>query len=112
MKYPITRFKNLSLALKELEQYVRNGEHLQTGKPFEQFGGLRSREMWGNWLICALLCAAYTDQNRFIFTTDPDNGDGTILDNTTGTTYLTEHVLVPSIRGTKKRILMHLFWMP
>jgi hypothetical protein len=45
MKYPTTRFKNLTVALKELEPYIRNGEHLQTGKPFKQFGDLRSREL-------------------------------------------------------------------
>ena len=60
MKYPTTRFKNLTVALKELEPYIRSGEHLQTGKPFKQFGDLRSRELLGNWL----LCAAFTPSAR------------------------------------------------
>ncbi len=48
MKYSVTRFKSLTAALKELEPLIRNGEHLQTGKAFEQFGGMRSREMLAN----------------------------------------------------------------
>jgi len=33
MKYPVARFKNLAVALKELGPFIRNGEHLQTRKP-------------------------------------------------------------------------------
>jgi hypothetical protein len=41
MKYPVRRFKSLELALKEMEPYVRDGAHLQTGKPFKQLGVTR-----------------------------------------------------------------------
>jgi hypothetical protein len=41
MKYPVTRFRGLAVALKELEPFVRNGQHLQTGKPFQKMGGMR-----------------------------------------------------------------------
>ena len=41
------------MGLKELEPFVRNGEHLQTGKPFKRFGGMRSREILANWLLRA-----------------------------------------------------------
>lgn len=51
MKYPVRRFKSLAVALKELEPFIRNGEHLQTGRPFAKFGGMRSREMLANWLL-------------------------------------------------------------
>jgi hypothetical protein len=37
MKYPITRFKNSKLALREIAQFVRSGEHLQIGKPLKRF---------------------------------------------------------------------------
>jgi hypothetical protein len=30
MKYPVTRFKGLAV---EIEPFIRNGQHLQTGKP-------------------------------------------------------------------------------
>jgi hypothetical protein len=51
MKYPLTRFKSLAVALKELEPFVRNGEHLLTGKPFDKFGGIRSREILASSLL-------------------------------------------------------------
>ena len=34
VKYAVRRFKSLELALKEIEPFVRNGAHLQTGKVF------------------------------------------------------------------------------
>jgi hypothetical protein len=36
MKYPVTRFKSLAVALREIEPFIRNGVHLKTGKPFER----------------------------------------------------------------------------
>ena len=49
MKYPITQFKSLEVALRELEPFVRNGQHLLTGRRFRKFGGMLSREAWANW---------------------------------------------------------------
>jgi hypothetical protein len=95
MKYKVTRFKNLIVALKELEPFVQDGEHLQTGKPFKRFGGLRSRELLANWLLCVVLDFD-AKAGRFTFTSDPSGGDGVICDGTTKRTYPTEHVLVPS----------------
>jgi hypothetical protein len=96
LKYQITRFKNLHLALKELEPFIRNGEHLQTGKPFKRFGGLRSRELLANWLLCVAV-----DQNRLTFTSDPLGGDGIIFDKITEETWPTEYILVPAVRVGK-----------
>lgn len=45
MKYAVRRFKSLKLALREIEPFVRNGAHLQTGKAFKQLGDMRSREI-------------------------------------------------------------------
>jgi len=98
MKYQITRFKTLKLCLKELEPCIRNGEHLQTGKPFEQFGGLHSRELLGNWLLCVAVNST-TQPDRLTFTSDPLGGDGIIVDSVTEETWPTEHVLVPSARA-------------
>jgi hypothetical protein len=97
MKYPITRFKTLGVGLKELEPFVRNGEHLQTGKPFERFGGLRSRELLANWLICVTYNFA-SQADRLTFTSDPLGGDGIICDSVTEETWPMEHVLVPRLR--------------
>lgn len=38
MKYQVRRFKSLELALKEIEPFVRNGAHLQTGNPCRVLG--------------------------------------------------------------------------
>lgn len=101
MKYRVTRFKNLAVALRELEPYIRNGEHLQTGKPFKRLHGMRSREALANWLICA---AANLERgiDRLSFTSDPTGGDGVIYDSQTKTTWKTEHVLVPRPRAEKE----------
>lgn len=100
MKHQVTRFKSLKIGLKEIEPFVRDGAHLQTGKPFKRFGGLRSREVLANWLLCAaanFACGA----DRLTFTSDPLGGDGIIYDNTTGRTSPTEHVLVPKASGSE-----------
>jgi len=98
MKYPVRRFKSLKVALKELEPFIRNGKHLQAGRPFKRFGGMRSREVLANWLLCAVL-AAEAGTERFTFTSDPVGGDGIIHDTTTGETWPTEHVMVPKVRS-------------
>jgi hypothetical protein len=91
LKLKVRRFKNLSLAIKELKPFIVNGEHLQTGKPFGRFGGLRSREILANWLLCVA-----TGPDRLDFTSDPQGGDGIIVDGLTGETWNTEHALIPS----------------
>ncbi len=97
MKYPVTKFKSLTVALKEIEPFVRNGQHLQTGKPFDRFDDMRSREMLANWLVCVAVNAV-TDSN-LTFSSDPIGGDGIILDEATGETWPTEHVMVPRLRA-------------
>jgi hypothetical protein len=97
MKYPVTQFKSLAAALKEIEPFVRNGQHLQTGKPFEKFGGMRSREILANWLVCVATNAATED--KLTFCSDPIGGDGIIRDAATGETWPTEHVMVPRLRA-------------
>ncbi len=94
MKYQTKRVKNLKLVLKELEPFVRNGDHLETGKPFKQFDGLRSREVLANCLLCIVI-----DPDRFTFAIDPLGGDGIILDKITGETWPTEHICVLNING-------------
>lgn len=97
MKHRVRRFKSQKIALKELESFIRSGEHLQTGKPFKQFAGMRSRELLANWLVCAVLNAELAVE-RFRFTSDPVGGDGVVEDSETGRTWLTEHVMVPRAR--------------
>jgi len=93
MKYPVTLFKSMEVALKKIEPFVRNGAHLQTGKPFKQLGGMRSREVLANWLLCATINAV--DKQELMFSSDPIGSDGIVQDRATGQTWPTEHVLVP-----------------
>ena len=93
MKYHVRRFKSLAVALKELEPFIRDGAHLQSGKPFARFGGMRSREILANWLLCVTINAALGKE--LTFSSDPTGGDGVIYDTATGETWNTEHVMVP-----------------
>jgi hypothetical protein len=95
MKLAIKRFKSLAVCLKELEPFIRNGEHLQTGKPFEKFDGLRSREILGNWLVCV---AVNFERQADVLTlmSDPEGGDGILYDTAAEHAWRTEHVLVPT----------------
>ena len=103
MKYKVRRFKSLKVAIKELEPFIRNGAHLQTGKPLKQFGGLRSRELLANWLLCVVSnFANKTDQ--MTFTSDPLGGDGIICDSMMGKTWPMEHILVPTAHSSKAEI--------
>jgi hypothetical protein len=97
MKHKVTRFKSMEIGLKELEPFIRDGMHLQSGKPFEQMGGMRSREAVANWLLCAVV--NHTGQRELSFTSDPTGGDGVLQDARTDETFLTEHVMVPRHNG-------------
>jgi len=98
MKYSTTEFKSLEVALKELEPFVRNGQHLLTGRPFRKFGGMLSREAWANWLLCAAL--SKTSGLSLTFTSDPTGGDGVIIDSATRDAVAQiEHTMAPSPRG-------------
>ncbi len=102
MKIKVTRFKSMKLALKELEPFIRDGQHLQTGKSFERFDGLRSREILGNWLLCAAINHNF-GRERLTFSSDPRGGDGIIQDTEGGTTWDMEHVIVPASRDGSDR---------
>lgn len=93
MNYRVSRFKNLAVALRELEPFIRHGAHLQNGRPFKQLDGMRSREALANWLLCAASNFAHGSE-RMSFTSDPTGGDGLIHDSQTQLTWKTEHVMV------------------
>jgi hypothetical protein len=94
MKLNVTHFKNPQVALKELEPFIRDPRYLYRGKPLKRFGGLRPRELLGNWLICAVLNAGRS-AGPFTFTSDPRGGDGIIYDEESKADWPTEHVMVP-----------------
>jgi hypothetical protein len=93
VNHHVRRFKSLETALKELQRFVRNGHHLQTGKPFAQFGDMRSREMLANSLLCVVANATW-ENAKLTFCSDPTAGDGIIWDEASGETWPTEHVNV------------------
>ena len=99
MKYPVRRFKSMQVALAELAPFVRNGARLPTGKPFARFGGLCSREILANWLLCATINAA--DGRSLTFSSDPIGGDGIVEDAAMGETWQTEHVFIPPQAGNE-----------
>jgi hypothetical protein len=107
MRYPVTRFKNLNVALKEIEPMVRDPRHLQTGKPLEKFGDMRPREMLANWLLCATF--EQIENRELTFYSDPIGGDGLIRDDATGETWPTEHVYVSqhSIGSDAKALILN-----
>jgi hypothetical protein len=97
LNHRVTQFKSLAVALKELEPFIRNGEHLHTGRPFRRFGDMRSREALANWLLCVTINAA--DKRNLTFTSDPLGGDGLIRDPVTGEAWPTEHVMARATPG-------------
>ncbi|MBK8009106.1 MAG: hypothetical protein IPK23_12300 [Rhizobiales bacterium] len=95
MKVAAKRFVSMHSALKQLEAYIRDGNHLQTGSPFRTFGGMRSREILANWLVCAAFNSIGGEQVEFF--TDPTGNDGILRIASTDKTWPTEHVFIPNL---------------
>lgn len=93
MKYAAKQLKSLAVALKELEPHIRHGRSLQVGKEFKSIGQ-RPRELLGNWLLCAVGCAARGKETLAI-AQDPLGGDGLIIDRETDEKLFAEHVYIP-----------------
>ena len=100
MRYKAKKFVSLTVCLKELEPFVKNGEHLQTGRGFKSFNGMRSREVLANWLLCVVQNFV-NEKDRFTFSSDSTGGDGIIIDQDAGLAWPTEHVMVPRSRKTE-----------
>jgi len=86
-----------------MKKFIPNGEVIEKGKPFKQFGDIRPREIWANWLLCAV--ANYQIKSeRFKICTDPSGGDGIIYDGIKKLSYPTEHILVSQRNNEQKDI--------
>jgi hypothetical protein len=97
LNHHVRRVESLEGVLKALEPFVRNGHHLQTGRPpFPGFGYMLSREMLANWLLCVVANAKW-ENAKLTFCSDPTGGDGVIWDQASGETWQTEHVMVPHL---------------
>lgn len=91
MRHSVKRLKSLHIALKELEPFIKDGDHIKSGAPLKSMGGMRSREAIANWVMCA--AASRVTGASFSFTSDPTGGDGLI--ECGGHAVPTEHVYVP-----------------
>ena len=88
-----TGVKNLKVCIKELERFIRDGNHIETGKTFKKFGDLRSREILANWLLCVVINFEQKS-NQWRICTDPNGGDGILCDGRKNIAWPTEHILV------------------
>lgn len=82
--------KDLKTLLKDLEGAVKDPKFLQRGRDISNFS-LRPREVWANWLICAVLQKIHGTED-ITFTDGPESDDGVIVDKGTGGSTITEHV--------------------
>ena len=105
-EYLVTTFKSLDTCLNELKSFICDGQHIETGKPFKQFGDLRSREILTNWLLCVTINFEQKFE-RFKICTAPQGGDGIIYDTVKKQAWSTEHVLV-SQRSAKSNDIQSL----
>lgn len=80
--------KDFKIALKDMEPYVKDPRFLKNGREFTNFN-LRPREAWANWLLCVVLQKLVGEHITFA---EDDEGDGFIVDKTTGEVIPTEHV--------------------
>ena len=77
----------MAVALRTLGHYIKDATHLQTGKPFQNFGDMRSREAVANWLLCATANAIDGRNLSVASTNDAIGGDGIIHDEDTGESF-------------------------
>lgn len=92
MKYQVTAVRDLKQILKDLEPHIRDPRHLRVGRDFKRMA-MRPRELLGNWLFCVTLIEV--TGRDWTLSEDPTGGDGAMLDKTSGTGFLTEHIFIP-----------------
>ena len=96
-KVTLTWVRDLSVLLKDLEPLVKDPKFLRTGRKFRNFP-LLPREVLANWLLCVVM-NYQNESNSVTISTDPEGGDGLILNLATGVHMVTEHVFVPEIQS-------------
>jgi hypothetical protein len=95
----------MEAALRSIRAYLSGDlAQLRIGKPMDNFGGMRPRELLANWLVCAATYAARPDAPLEV-RTDPFGGDGVLYDQKNKVPYRTEHVFVPpAVAGESRSI--------
>lgn len=99
-KRKLVQVRDMKIALKDMEPYVKNPRFLRVGREFTNFS-LRPREFWANWLICAVK-NGYEGFNLTV-SEDPTGGDGVLYDKNLKRYILTEHVFIPEPRTGENR---------
>ncbi len=94
------QIRDLKLALKDFESMVKDPKWLINGREITNFS-LRPREVWANWLLCAVISKSQNRDMTFMEATQ-DEGDGFLLDRGTGEYIVTEHVCALDAPGRKK----------
>lgn len=94
----IKQIKDLKIALKDMEPYVKNPIFLTQGKRFSNFNML-VREAWANWLLCVVIGKITKVQHTFRETID---GDGLIVNRSTQVTFPVEHVCAMDFPAGRK----------
>jgi hypothetical protein len=110
IKCLVKRPKSLQACLKELEPFVRNAEHLRDGRPFKRAGGLRSREVLANWLLCVAGNFENLDDRLTFASSDRLGGDGIIYNSVTEEAWPMEHVSAGWEPGAEAEEAEALIW--
>ena len=84
----LKQIKNLKVALKDMEPYIKNPIFLTQGKRFSNFNML-IREAWANWLLCVVLQKLTGDPFTF---QESEDGDGIVGNKRTKAGFVVEHV--------------------
>lgn len=87
MEKELKQIKDLKIALKDMEPYVKNPTFLTQGKRFSNFNML-IREAWANLLICAVMEKITGERYTF----QESDGDGIIGNIDRKTSHIVEHV--------------------
>jgi hypothetical protein len=83
----LKQIRDLKIALKDMEPYVKNPTFLTQGKRFFNFNML-VREAWANLLICAVMEKITGER----FTFQESDGDGIIGSKDSKIAHIVEHV--------------------
>ncbi len=92
------QIKDLKVALKDIEPYVKESSYLTQGKRFLNFNML-VREAWANWLLCVVLQDIHNSPFTF---QEVEDGDGIIGNKKTKVGFAVEHVCAMNFPAGKQ----------
>lgn len=97
MKQHVKSITDLTTVLQDIEPWVKEPKTLYNGRKPGNFG-LLPREIWANWLLCAI-GNAQTENADWTFSDDEDGGgDGILFDRASESGMVTEHIFIPPMQ--------------